>query len=51
MEMAKRQLKAERLQAELMEGKLSETSIKVKTRGGSIGQEVEIGETAWEGLL
>ena len=29
VEMAKRQLKAERLQKELMEGKLSETSIKV----------------------
>ena len=29
MEMAKRQLKADRLQSELMEGKLSETSIKV----------------------
>lgn len=30
VEMAKRQLKAERLQDELMEGKLSETSIKVR---------------------
>ena len=29
VEMAKRQLKAERLQTELLDGKLSETSIKV----------------------
>ena len=30
VEMAKRQLKAERLQTELLDGKLSETSIKVR---------------------
>lgn len=36
VEMAKRQLKADRLQTELMDGKLSETSIKVREEGGRV---------------